>query len=290
MHNRKSFYKYVPAEVAKSILLNKTLRWSSPLLFDDRYDVTRELAADIKHSEIQLHVIDNLQQLVKHNKLPEGLNSRALIMFRLFKMAHINNALDEIVDELRRSNDIETHSPALSELKEIWQQWLPTYRILCLSASNNIPLMWSKYADNHKGVVLEFACLKEFDAPWLIAKPVLYEDRPSLLNGEGWGRLLTLEQDEAVKYLFNESCYTKTTDWAYQEEWRVVSFKRAYENTQDSYYRFYPQTLSAIYFGSEAVSVDKQNILSLLKYDLSHVNVYSGQLLRKGAIEFVPVI
>ena len=64
-HNRPSFCKYVSAEVAKVILINKTLRWSSPLLFDDPFDVTRVFAADTQPSEMQKYLIDELIELIQ---------------------------------------------------------------------------------------------------------------------------------------------------------------------------------------------------------------------------------
>jgi hypothetical protein len=271
MNDRKPFYKYVPAEVAKIILINKTLRWSSPLLFDDRYDVARELASGIEPSKMNQYTIDYLHQLAKNGNVPNDLNSHAKIILALFKIAQSKGMLDTVIKEL---GSLETSFQSLIELKKIWEGWLPEFRILCLSAANDIPLMWERYADSYRGIVLEFSSLKEFEAPWLLAKPVLYEDRTSLLDKldkAGWGKLLTLNQEEAVKFLFNESCYTKMAKWAYQKEWRVISFKREHESSLFSDYHFYPQTLSAIYFGQRISSKDKEDIQSLLKYDLSHV-------------------
>src|SRR3989338_3586114 len=245
------FYKYVSADLAKIILVNKTLRWSSPLLFDDPYDVSRQMAVNISPSEMQKWAVGYLQKLAIENKqIPYKMNPQALTLFGLFKLVHKDNRLTEIVDDLYKTTCIENlNSPAFSELKQIWEKWLPELRILCLSGSNDIPSMWSKYADNFSGVVLEFECSEYFSTPWLIAKPVNYENKPSLLNAEGWGKLLTLSQEQATKFLFEESCYTKPTNWEYQQEWRIVSFKRDHETLKYADYGFSPQTLSAIYFG-----------------------------------------
>lgn len=275
----KYFFKYVSAGLAKIILVNKSLRWSSPLLFDDPYDVTRQMAINISPSSMQKNVIGYLQRLVIENKeIPNGLNHQALTLLSLFKLAHKNNSLTEIVEDLYKTTcEQNLNSSSFDELKQIWENWLPELRILCLSASNDIPLMWDKYAANSTGVVLEFECSEYFSTPWLIAQPVRYENKPSLLDHEGWGKLLTLSQERATKYLFEESCYTKTTDWEYQQEWRVVSFKRDHETLKYADYGFSPQTLSAVYFGSEISHEDKREIELLLKYDLAHVKTYSGQ-------------
>lgn len=286
MHDRSSFYKYVSSEVAKIILVNKTLRWSSPLLFDDPFDVTRVLAANIKPSEIQECLIDRLIDLVQNNaELPSELNPKLRFIIETVRKSGRNDVKEEIINSFHDSkNELITESPALDELREMWKNMAPTFRILCFSARNNIMSMWDRYADKYKGVVLEFACLKELDSSWLIAEPVQY--RPSFLDKVGWGRLLTLNQEEITKYIFHESCHTKTPDWSYQEEWRIVSFNSAGENGEYSDYKFNPKELSSVYLGPEICAQDREIILSLLKYELSHVNVYFGHITSGCYIEF----
>ncbi len=41
--SRENFYKCMTARVAKVVLTTRRLRWSSPLLFNDPFDVTQEL-------------------------------------------------------------------------------------------------------------------------------------------------------------------------------------------------------------------------------------------------------
>ena len=38
-HDRRFFYKYMSAETARIILANRRLRWSSPILFNDPFDI-----------------------------------------------------------------------------------------------------------------------------------------------------------------------------------------------------------------------------------------------------------
>lgn len=286
-HNKPSFCKYVSAEIAKIALANKTLRWSSPLLFDDPFDVTRVLAAGIKPSEIQECLIDRVIDLVQNNaELPLELNPQLRFIIETLRKSGRNDVKEEIFSSLRDlKNELVTESPALSELRKTWKKMAPTFRILCFSARNNITPMWDRYADKYRGAVLEFSCLKELDSPWLIAELVQY--RPSFLDKTGWGRLSTLNQEAATKYIFHESCYTKTPGWSYQEEWRIVSFKRPGEDGEYSDYKFNPKELSAVYLGPEIGAEDKETILSLLKNELSHVNVYFGHITTGRCIEFI---
>ena len=52
LHERISFFKYMPASTAKVVLDNSTLRWSSPSLFNDPFDVPRELSFGITPAQI----------------------------------------------------------------------------------------------------------------------------------------------------------------------------------------------------------------------------------------------
>lgn len=59
-HNRAYFYKYMPAETAALVLKAGKLRWSSPLLFNDPFDVPRSLAGDMTATDIARAVADRM--------------------------------------------------------------------------------------------------------------------------------------------------------------------------------------------------------------------------------------
>lgn len=63
-HDRQYFYKYVSAEVAKIILARKELRWTSPLLFNDPFDVSQELR--LNFDEATLNVALNNTDSLRH--------------------------------------------------------------------------------------------------------------------------------------------------------------------------------------------------------------------------------
>ena len=181
IHNRTSFFKYVSAEVAKFILFNKTLRWSSPLLFNDPFDVDRELAVGIKPSEMRECLIDRLIDMIeKKDDLPYGFIPELRLILETIRKSGNNDLKEKIIELLRNcKNDLIHESQGLNELNRMWKAIIPEFRILCLSARNDNAPMWNHYADKYKGVVLEFACIEDLDSVWLLAKPVQYpEDRP----------------------------------------------------------------------------------------------------------------
>jgi len=68
-HDRSSFFKYMTADTARLVLANRTLRWSSPLLFNDPFDVPRELYFDITPVEIANALTQRLADLISSSSL-----------------------------------------------------------------------------------------------------------------------------------------------------------------------------------------------------------------------------
>lgn len=84
--------------------------------------------------------------------------------------------------------------------------------VLCFSRGWRNPLMWSHYADKHRGLCLGF------DIPNDRTKPIRYdaERLPSLLPG-----LLAGTPDSAA--LMQRLLFTKFRDWKYEKEVRVYT-------------------------------------------------------------------
>lgn len=71
--------------------------------------------------------------------------------------------------------------------------------------------MWSHYADNHRGVCIEFD--SESDV-FMFASPVRYtEELPVIVR-----------PDDSSEEMLNKAFFTKAKCWEYEQEWRV--FKR----------------------------------------------------------------
>jgi Protein of unknown function (DUF2971) len=87
--------------------------------------------------------------------------------------------------------------------------------------------MWYHYADQYRGVVLEFRCDDALDSAWLAARPVTYPAaKPAVYTADGWAQLLMTQGGLAIQTLLDVATYTKAPDWSYEREWRITSFKR----------------------------------------------------------------
>lgn len=57
---RRSFFKYAPPETAIAVLKTKTIRYSSPLRFNDPFDVQSGLHFDFDLGTFQEKVLDRI--------------------------------------------------------------------------------------------------------------------------------------------------------------------------------------------------------------------------------------
>ena len=88
-------------------------------------------------------------------------------------------------------------------------------RIFSMSAINNNSLMWSHYADSHRGICLGFSA--ETDGEWFgLAEPVRYTDELPVVD-------LTLQGSPAKNFASIALC--KDARWSYEQEWRISSME-----------------------------------------------------------------
>ncbi len=275
IHERQHFYKYVTAEVASIVLSNRTLRWSSPTVFNDPFDVEPELRLGFSQEEL-----NRALQLEVARRIEEGDSNvghpamKALI-----------GLIDRSGPEARRANAQalrDTPNPitngqaaSMALLRETWRDIVSKMRVLCLSERNDATSMWNHYSDGYRGVVLEFEVLDEIDSCFLCARAVTYSDSPPRLAMLGeWVDCIISGDEARWVSLFTEYQYTKTTDWAYEKEWRVVLPLQSGEPGSHSDFPFHERELTRVFLGPSIDAPERNDILSLLKLGLEHVRIY----------------
>lgn len=112
--------------------------------------------------------------------------------------------------------------------------------IFCFAERNDDVLMWSHYANSHRGVCLTFDPMLEPACGLVCAQPVRYRSERPIVPGVRTKR----EHDDVV-----QAHLTKATAWAYEREWRVVLAERAHQ-----FCEFSPVHLRAITLGARCSS------------------------------------
>lgn len=279
-----TYFKYVTAKVAKIILANQKLRWSSPLLFNDPFDVQREFDLGFDIEKLKEPLTKELLSLVSAEEVPSlSVKSPAALLVNLLRRndhADIRNIILSELPHLIDQGIRDVKKSSYEELKNQWSEFIPEFRILCLSSVHDNPLMWSHYSDSHRGAVLELQCIDSIDSAWLVAQPVTYQTVPPMwATIDEWAKILTGQQTLDLISVFTKYACTKTPEWEYEKEWRIISFSRQGERGHFSDYRFNPRELRSVYLGCDISEEDRADITSLLKFDLSHVRVFLGRKL-----------
>lgn len=123
--------------------------------------------------------------------------------------------------------------------------------VSCLSEENKSILMWSHYANNHKGFCIEYS-LKDFLDRNLIVQPVLYQRE--LID------ILKYESGALSQNVGLEQFYTKSIDWEYEKEWRIVHNAESNSGVSIKI----PQA-TAIFLGCKIESALKEQLLIIAK-------------------------
>ncbi len=278
-HDRQFFYKYMTTDVAKIVLATRKLRWSSPLLFNDPFDVTQDLRLNFDEAELITVLTDRFASLIEHDD-PSGAVKNPEVAFLLFFASRVSADLRRtMANQLRQSSDTPTSGQieSIAALKAMWKEMVPKFRVLCLSEVYDVTSMWFHYAEKYQGIVLEFSAVGELDSAFLVARHVVYQDDPpSIADPNAWANCMLGQGETTYEDLFTEYQYIKTNDWAYEREWRIVSTARPGESGLFGDFDFHPLELTGVYFGSKCSPENRSDLLALLAHGLEHVRTYQA--------------
>lgn len=280
-HNRTFFYKYTSAKTAATILITKKVRFSSPLLFNDPFDIPRKLTLAFSGVDLFRAVIPEMARLARDpgyeiSSNPDPTMRYYLTWMRSFQPKHYENLLQDVPSFDFPENVEDT--PAFAELQQKWTEFLPKTRILSLTEENDNPVMWHNYSDAYKGAVLQLDCLDIYDSILLLAKPITYSDNiPTIGSLDVWVRQATGQTPFDYDTIFGQLEITKQTKWAYEKEWRVISFEKD-SDLMFSDYELHPDSFSRIFLGKDVTAQDRKLFLDLANYELSKLQVYDMTL------------
>jgi hypothetical protein len=277
-HKRTHFYKYASATTALAIVKNRTLRWSSPLAFNDPFDVPKKLDLGFSPEQLVSETVRLFDYLIESAIEPPGTFGELVRQLRLDRRPAVRR---EILESLRSMTTAQFQESGhlFNEFKDTWASLLPRLRVLCLSEAADSTVMWAHYSDQHRGAVLRLECLDSFDSATLLAEPIIYRNEPPRLpSAEYWARtFFDLEKIDWQDF-FREYHYTKSTDWSYEREWRVLTYALDHEQGLISYTPFRPQELTSVTVGVEATPEFISELKELLRDDLGHVRLRRAEL------------
>ena len=180
------YYRSTPENI--SAIKNNKIWFSSPCNFNDVFDC--DISVDEK--DIFEWVLNNLnERKIKRNST------------KWFQL------------KSKISQEIVT-------LQESLKLFKANMGITCLSELDNSLLMWAHYAENHRGICVEYNLLKMNSQSKLSAVPVIYSKNKVKFYPTESANINT-ESLRALIY----SITSKSPEWDYEREWRIIQDSEA---------------------------------------------------------------
>src|ERR1700678_345695 len=242
------------AQTAVSVLLRKRLRWSAPEIFNDPFEFKNPSEFAFEWRDLEQPLLDTLARLVTPTEepelLPDGPTADNIKSDRIryrwtglevqdFRRMY-QPGIAALIDRFRA--DTSHHSR--------WAEMKREYRVLCFAETETNILLWSHYANSHKGVALGFEVQSGSDLQ-AVRKVSYSKDVP-----------FPVTLQEMLLYLTSQAPKPKSEDWSYEKEWRIL--RKASEVGPDRFIDipFPPEELVAIYWGCRASESSKEEIIA----------------------------
>ena len=284
-------FKYASMGSAIKIIKNSSVMLNSPNNFNDPFDSFIGIREDEKQKVLELtinyFIFKIFCDFVKRTDLQLKLSQKVLFktlkleiaayikILKKNKTYSILPFLNDMVDKFSMINPelkiaIEDAKDKLvNEIIPSLEKMRSKARISCFSTKKDSILMWSHYADSHRGVCFEFEENREY------FKKVNYSTKKPFLNLSGAiARLLAYDfigekityQDKEFANIMLDSLFTKSMEWSYENEVRCVLSDEEI-NTLGYYYEgeksFLKMKISKIYIGTKASGANLKELLYL---------------------------
>lgn len=285
-HNRDHFYKYLTPTAAKAVLSSRTFKWSAAATFNDPFDMQFDLHLDYDPAQLLAACESDFYEILRGERGFQEQIGLGKVLARLQTVA-----LQLSGEQLRsyiRDGIVLAIANIPNDQREMHaklRKHFSTYKVFCLTERLDSVLMWSHYADHHRGVVLRLSCLEDVDSSWSVARPVVYSQHmPRFLEQEELRQIITGYAEPRRESIAERTIFSKALDWQYEREWRIYLPSK---NADDEFINFHRQELAAIYFGCRSQEADRNEITSLARAINPGVEIYTAAKSgRDFALEF----
>ncbi|OJV19142.1 MAG: hypothetical protein BGO21_20775 [Dyadobacter sp. 50-39] len=288
-------FKYLHSD-RTDILRNQQIRFTPAKYLNDVFELSPEISSPknlgsfFKESVFPQLLAEPLSDVAQTTiaqlaELIPGFNAECL--HKIFEQVE----LDQVCASLEVLLD---HPSWNDQGKKVLRQKLDRQiGVLSLTRSNDSGSMWSRYAEEHKGFVIEFDThnpfLYNFDssyAKFVYPTPIQYcEERPSfaamdfayLINPAG----LASYFDEMIQ----KTVFVKGLEWQHEDETRVIRALRQAKkkisigDQRIHLFGFESSLIKNIYLGYQCTPKTKSDVLAICREDrYKHVTVFKQQL------------
>jgi len=258
-------FRYYHAEHARAVLKDLEIRTAIPNTLNDPFELSPNIDASQftqKRCETFLRQDHNVEMWYQREGRQRGFTSK-----KVFKRWYLK-------DLPRRAAMLLPKVPTNVERvrRNFANDFSRNWRLICASRIADSILMWSHYAANHTGVVLEFETAEPpFSAIGKYILSVDYsEKKPDYVH---WNR----EQDFQNE-LFAVAT-TKAAAWKYEQEIRIIIVASRTTLRETRYLPVTSGSITGVYLGCRISAIDRAAIRTALnRAHFQHVCLRQAEL------------
>lgn len=281
----ETLVKYTDAVTAKKIIERGCLRWSSPELFRNPWEL--KMRPDLGFDELTVNkaMLNMATSLIFTRNLPAGNNQhplyKAIRRWRAEDRFTTEEEAFEALTELLASTPELLHE-RLKNITDAWSDLVAHARVICLSETHQNIQSWDRYAANHEGVALRF--LSDDSTAIANPQPVTYSTvRPQITSlREQVDDMVGLKKAAGTD-TFPQKMLLKSKWDAAEKEWRCIKVigdddLDCGEDVEDWYcdLAFQTSELRCVYFGFNIDANDRDEIIGLIQKSYSGVSLFQG--------------
>lgn len=230
------------------IITNSRIYFSSPEQFNDPLDCAPVFA---------------LAKPLSHEFIKELLEDEAALAREAGKS-------EEEIEALRRAQGVPPQRIGAAVTERTRDELVKSARVFCLSASEVHPLLWSHYADSHRGICLHFRASP--GSLFGLARAVDYRaERPPILVP------LHYNEDDIADAMVR----VKGDFWGYEDEYRIIGHEGADVDwgatMVDRLCPFPPELLCGITLGMKTSPQDRKDLIVLAAKHRPEMAVYQAE-------------
>jgi hypothetical protein len=247
LKNVSILYKYVDFNGGLELLSNSNLLIKNPTQFNDPYDCFPGLIDFDKMPD------DYIKYLI--NKYDSHLNRRERRDKIKFNIKKSKNGL---IESLKNDHiDMERNSRGIT----------------CFSKQKDNLLMWSQYADSHRGMCIGF----NLERLYRSLKDNRYKET-ALLEVIYTNDLISNNYFEDSYKAVIDWLRTKSDSWKYEDEVRVMFSPIIFDKTNIKFVAFDKNVIEEIYFGSKILNQNEETITKMIENSFPKVNMFKMRL------------
>lgn len=209
-------------EHARDYLINSQFYLSAAKNFNDPFDMKADVTDNIPKEKKRYFLEKTIERMQPHL------------------------TLEQRVLEIKRILDDPRGLPLI--LKFALEEAVELFGVSCLSTDPCNILMWSHYANHHRGIIFQFNYAKDIKSfQWL--QPVSYSNKYPVLEFF----------DRQISNRFSVALLRKHCGWAYEKEWRFVKPEGA-----GTYQSFDPKILTGVILGCRIDSEAEDRVRAMI--------------------------